>query len=68
MTKIFNTIFSTDIFPVAGGATGAVLAPYKSMFPTFEAIIYTIVIATIGAVVGYMVKLGLDWVIKQLKK
>lgn len=60
--KIINSVCKTDSLPIVGGATGAFtqtpkLFPY---FPTWETVISTIVVAAIGAVVGYLIKLVLD--------
>lgn len=50
----------SNLFPPVGGATGALL----EAFPHFSSILSTIVLAAIGATVGYLVKLLLDWVFK----
>jgi len=68
INKIFHSIFSTDSLPAVGGATGALTQVKNMTFPTADAIIYTIIIASIGAIVGYMVKLFLDWLFKKCKK
>ena len=73
MTKIFNTIFRTDSLPVigggAGGATGAFLdSRVIEYLPSSEAIVITVILSAIGAIVGYLVKLLLDYLIKKSKK
>mgnify|MGYP001568762465 CR=1 FL=1 len=62
-------LLSTDIFPPLGGATGALTSKgiVGQVFPEWEVIIYTIILAAVGAVVGYLVKLFLDWFIKKCK-
>ena len=68
MTRLFNTIFSTDSLPIFGGAAGAVGGnELLSPLPQFEVIVSTVILAAIGAVVGYLVKLLLDWAIKRNK-
>ena len=53
------------MFPVGGGTIGAVsqINLFK-YFPTWEVCISTVVVAAIGAIVGYLVKLGLDKLFK----
>lgn len=53
-------MFSTDSLPVAGGSLGAVLTQTGKFFPDLQTIIATVIIAALGAVVGYFVKLILD--------
>ena len=67
ITKICNDLFKTDSLPVIGGAGGALTQTHNLMWPTFEQIIYTMVIAAIGATVGYLVKLLLDYLFKKCK-
>lgn len=68
MSRIFHSIFSTDSLPAVGGVTGALTQMKKIAFPTADAIIYTIIIAAVGAVVGYLVKLFLDWLFLKYRK
>jgi len=67
IVKLISAVFKTDSLPIAGGAAGAVLSPVTAMFPTWEMIVYTILIASVGAITGYVIKLFLDWVIKLCK-
>ena len=53
----------SDFFPPIGGITGALTA----IAPHFGSILSTILLAAIGATVGYFVKLFWDWVIKRAK-
>jgi hypothetical protein len=68
IVKIVHSIFSTDTLPIVGGATGALTQIKSIILPTFDIIIYTICIAAIGAIVGYLVKLFLDWLFLKIKK
>ena len=69
ITKICNSLLRTDSLPVVGGATGALSSKglVGTMLPEWEVIVYTIILAAVGAVVGYLVKLFLDWFIKKCK-
>jgi H+/Cl- antiporter ClcA len=58
----------TDTLPVLGGATGAVLTPEPSIIPTWETFICTIILAAVGAAVGYLVKLLLDYLFNKHDK
>ena len=63
----------TDTFPVVGGASGGVLsqntlAQINNMWPPFSHIVYTVILAAIGALVGYLVKLLLDEMFSKYKK
>jgi len=64
---IIKSIFSTNTLPVFGGATGAIsgVGETARMFPTWEAVIYCMVISLIGALIGYGVKLALDCIFKK---
>jgi hypothetical protein len=65
--SFFNKI--GDIFPVGGGAVGAASqAKQFDYLPTWEAVIATIIITVIGAIFGYLIKLGLDIVFSKIKK
>ncbi len=68
ITKVVHAIFKTDALPVVGGATGALTQVKNVMFPSFDAVIYTICIAVIGATVGYLIKIFLDWLFIKTKK
>jgi len=61
LTKITNS------FPVFGGGAGAVISETHSL-PNHDMILSTIILAVIGSVVGYLVKLLFDWVIKKVRK
>lgn len=65
--SFFNKI--GDVFPIGGGAAGAASqAKQFSYLPTWEAVIATIIITIIGALVGYLVKLGLDVIFRKIRK
>lgn len=58
-----------DTLPVFGGAGGAISqAPEMSYLPTAQAIVTTIIITILGAVIGYIVKLMLDITFKNYKR
>ena len=64
ITRIINSICSTDSLPVVGGSIGALSQINGTfMLPPFEVLIYTSIVAAVGAVVGYLVKLLLDHII-----
>jgi len=72
MKELIDKIISTDSLPVAGGSVGAVstLSVESSNFLHFvnhDQILATIVLAAIGAFIGYFVKLGLDELFKKCK-
>ena len=60
----------TNIFPIGGGSAGAVyqINNINGYFPTWEVIISTIIVAIIGAIIGYAVKLILDVVFHKFKQ
>lgn len=62
MIDKFKMIFKTDSLPVVGGGLGAFSQTPKLIpwLPTWEAVISTIIITAIGAIVGYLVKILLD--------
>lgn len=63
-------LFSTNMLPPIGGSAGA-LTQIKNiidLMPSVDVIISTIIIAAIGAVVGYIVKMGLDYLFAKFKK
>jgi hypothetical protein len=65
MTKnMFRSL--TDLLPVAGGATGAATAAER--LPSVQSIIVFIVMTIVGAIIGYLVKLGLDCIFKHKDK
>jgi len=59
---MLTKLFSTDALPVVSGGGAGV---FLSLLPTWEGIIATIVLATIGATMGYLVKMFFDWVLKK---
>jgi len=66
ITKIVNSIFSTDSLPVAGGSVGALVgSDILEHLPTHELVITTITLASIGAIVGYVIKVILDKIFKK---
>ena len=67
ITKVFHAVVNTDNLPVVGGATGALTQVKNVMFPSLDTIIYTICIMAIGAIVGYLIKIFLDWLILKIK-
>jgi len=67
ITKVFHAVVNTDNLPVVGGATGALTQVKNIMFPSLDTIIYTICIMAIGATVGYLIKIFLDWLILKIK-
>jgi len=67
ITKVFHAVVNTDNLPVVGGATGALTQVKNIMFPSIDTIIYTICIMAIGATVGYLIKIFLDWLILKIK-
>ena len=73
ITKILSTLSNcTDALPIAGGSIGAltqVNATIKAaaFLPTWEAITAMIILASVGAFVGYFIKLLLDWMFDAIK-
>jgi len=67
ITKVFHAVVNTDNLPVVGGVTGALTQVKNVMFPSLDTIIYTICIMAIGATVGYLIKIFLDWLILKIK-
>ncbi len=74
MSKIYNYVLNkfSDLFPVGGGAIGAVTQIDKIEqtfhWPQADMIVSTIIIAAIGAIVGYLVKLLFDIIFCNTKK
>ena len=66
--KVIHAVINTDNLPIAGGAAGALTQVKNVMFPSLDTIIYTICIMAIGATVGYLIKIFLDWLILKVKK
>ncbi len=68
LTYIYEKI--SNILPVGGGSAGAVyqINNVSEYFPAWEVIISTIIVAIIGAIIGYAVKLILDVVFHNLKQ
>jgi tetrahydromethanopterin S-methyltransferase subunit C len=59
----------SDIFPIGGGAVGAVTQSHNIAYlPTWEAVVSTIIISIIGALVGYLVKLVFDIIFHNIRK
>lgn len=56
--------FLNDLFPVSFGAGSAGIFA----FVTYNNVLSTIVLAAIGALVGYLMKKFLDMVFKRIKK
>ena len=67
MKSMILKIFNTDTIPVLGGAGGAI-ASDTFQWPHVDTLVAVIIFAVVGGIVGYFVKLGLDWVIKKYKK
>ena len=51
---------TSDIFPIAGGATGALGGAISEPSISFKAIIIYITLTIMGALIGYLVKTILD--------
>ena len=68
ITKVIHAVFNTDNLPALGGATGALTQVKNVMLPSLDTIIYTICIMAIGATVGYLIKILLDWLVLKVKK
>jgi len=67
MTKIF----STNSLPILGGATGALTQTdlyTTTILPSSDIMIHTVVLAAIGAIVGYGLKMLLDYIVCICKK
>ncbi|MCE5347162.1 MAG: hypothetical protein LLG13_12875 [Bacteroidales bacterium] len=63
----FNKI--GDIFPIGGGAAGAISQVNKlSYLPSWETVVSSLIITIIGATVGYLVKIGWDLAFYKWKK
>ena len=69
INKLISMIFSTDLLPILGGATGAVTQVKKILagIPSIETIISTMIIAAVGATVGYLIKIFLDMLFRKSK-
>jgi len=69
INKVISIIFNTDSLPIIGGATGAVTQVKKILagIPSVETIISTIIIAAVGATVGYLIKIFLDMLFRKSK-
>ena len=70
MLKIIERI--SNFLPVIGGGIGGVsqagdVIETASHFPPHEMIIEVLIISFIGAIVGYLVKLLLDFVVRKIK-
>lgn len=70
ITKIFNSICSTDSLPVLGGAGGALSQTHKiiEFLPTWETYVSAMIITISGAILGYFIKILLDKVFNCKKK
>jgi H+/Cl- antiporter ClcA len=71
MEKIYCFIICklSDTFPPIGGTVGAISqAKTFHYLPTWEAIISTIIIGVVGGIIGYIVKLSLDFAFRNFKK
>ena len=69
ITKILTLIFRTDSLPILGGASAAISQTVKILnyFPTWELVCSTIIIAFLGAIVGYLAKVLIDYTVKSIK-
>jgi hypothetical protein len=62
-------LFSTDSLPLLGGTTGAITQVHTiSYTPTLEVVCITIILSALGATVGYLIKLLLDYLFSKTKK
>ena len=69
MIRFIGALCSTDSLPMAGGAAAAVGGQSLiNAIPPVEALISTIILASLGATVGYVIKLLLDYLILRKKK
>jgi len=69
MKTLLIKLFSTDSLPIVGGAGGALSQlGQTSAIPSIEAFIYTLIIAAFGAMIGYGVKLVLDYIVSRYKR
>jgi len=75
MDKIYGFIFNkmSDLFPIGGGAAGALsqvdtVAQNGWHLPSHEVLIPTIIIAAIGASIGYLIKLLFDIIFRNTRK
>lgn len=58
-----------EYLPSVGGATGAITQVKQFTFlPTWDAVLATVTLTIIGAVLGYLVKLFLDIICRNIKK
>lgn len=71
---MINTIISKTvdaIFPIVGGASGSLVA-YKKydhlLWMSLNQYIETFLVIGIGAVIGWLIKRALDWMVKNCKK
>jgi len=67
INKIISSLFNTDSLPILGAVSGAVSQINKFM-PTWGAIFSLIILTIVGTIVGYLMKLLLDWIFKKIKK
>ena len=64
---IYKAIFTTESLPVVGGTTGALIQISK-FIPEWSTLTSLIVLTIIGTLIGYLVKLLLDWLFSKTKK
>ena len=62
---MITKIFSTDILPVVGGASGAAVAADTEKLFTAHDVIVFVIMTIAGAVIGYLVKLLMDKIFKK---
>lgn len=60
----------TNIFPIIGGAGGAFEAVNQTSnsLPSLKSILIYIFLTSLGALVGYLIKMLLDRIFKKIKK
>jgi len=63
---MIDKIFNTSNIPIIGGSAGAVIGDI-AVLPTHDQILATIIFAFIGGVVGYGVKMCLDYIREKIK-
>ena len=68
MKNTIDSFMYKSGLPMMGGSVGALTQVNgdASLFPTLSVIIHIIIVATIGAVIGYMVRSFFDWLCRKI--